>query len=185
MSGHVADRTGPNIISAAYHGRQAEVRAFLDAGIHPDSTLPGINDTALLAAAGTGQIEVVKLLLERGADINFKRPFYGSALNCAALHYQLPMVGYLLGKGCKNDLSLDAAAIVGDLQRVSELLESGVDPNRSCVGVTPLALARAGGHSAVAKLIEDAGGHPGGPWNCLKQLFRSLTAGNHRQAPKP
>ena len=43
------------------------VRAWLDAGGDPDQTDPATNQTLLMAAAFEGRLEVVRLLLGRGA----------------------------------------------------------------------------------------------------------------------
>ncbi len=57
------------------------------------------NLTALHFAASEGRLEIVKLLLEQGADVNAKDIMNLTALHCAALEGHLAVVTLLLAKG--------------------------------------------------------------------------------------
>ena len=54
-------------VHACQHGRTEVVRWFLDRGLNPD-VAPYFGRTGLLWAVMTQQVEVVRLLMERGAD---------------------------------------------------------------------------------------------------------------------
>src|SRR5437868_3255442 len=75
----------PSLLCAAWQGDVVAVKKFLASGVNPDSTdddgvcegrpnrdtnLSSSGDTPLMRAAGFGHIEVVKLLVENGVDIN-------------------------------------------------------------------------------------------------------------------
>ncbi len=57
--------------AAGAHDMMA-INAFLDAGINPNAQNAADGRTALISAAARGDLEVVKVLLERGADVNVK-----------------------------------------------------------------------------------------------------------------
>ena len=57
------------------------------------------NDTALMKAAGQGHIEVVRFLLEQGADLNIRNTQRQDALMFAAAGGHFAMVIFLLDKG--------------------------------------------------------------------------------------
>jgi ankyrin repeat protein len=68
------------LVFASLCGRLEVVRLLLDRGINIDATPPGSHwtATALHAAAGQGQLAVVELLIERGADQSIKDVRYQS-----------------------------------------------------------------------------------------------------------
>jgi ankyrin repeat protein len=97
---------------------------------------------ALLRAARQGSVEIIQMLLDRGADIN-AHPYgmytilpyerddegWGSALHCAV-------------KG-------------GHLEAVRFLLEKGIDKGyKNPIGLTALDLAKKTGHDNIIRLLE-------------------------------
>ncbi|KAF5989890.1 hypothetical protein FBULB1_515 [Fusarium bulbicola] len=66
----------------------------------------GLFGTAIQAAAYTGKTDGVKLLLEKGADVNLHSGKYGSALNAAAVRGYWDIVEILLETGAKADFYL-------------------------------------------------------------------------------
>jgi ankyrin repeat protein len=68
------------LVFASLCGRLEVVRLLLDRGINIDATPPGSHwtATALHAAAGQGQLAIVELLVERGADQSIKDVRYQS-----------------------------------------------------------------------------------------------------------
>ncbi|WP_165826537.1 ankyrin repeat domain-containing protein [Chryseobacterium oncorhynchi] len=57
------------------------------------------NRTALVAASGRGHLKIVKLLVENGAEIDYKKGTNGSALSSAVLGEDYDVVLYLLEQG--------------------------------------------------------------------------------------
>jgi hypothetical protein len=55
--------------------------------------------TPLMAAAKTGKLDLVELLVKNGADINFQNEYKQSALNRAVMQSKYNIVFYLLQKG--------------------------------------------------------------------------------------
>ena len=70
----VADGPAPDrgeaLRDAARAGDLATVTRLLDAGVPVDAKAPRHGQTPLLFAAGEGRLDVVRLLVERGADVN-------------------------------------------------------------------------------------------------------------------
>jgi outer membrane protein assembly factor BamB len=95
---------------AAGRGDVAAVRKLLDEGTPVDAKTR-YGATALSFACDKGQVEVVKLLLERGADPNAKDTFYGATpLAWASQHGGLEVARILVEKGAKDlDSALDLA----------------------------------------------------------------------------
>jgi ankyrin repeat protein len=101
-----------NIVFSAAAGRVDQVRAYLDEGdavtIEAASALPLSRDRktaaeqALVFASMCGRIETVRLLVERGVDINASPPGShrtATPLHSAALQGQVSLIGFLLDKG--------------------------------------------------------------------------------------
>ena len=65
----------------------------------------------------------MKLLLDKGADVNAKGEFGWTALTWAAQAGQLEVVRLLKDRGAEE--SLMAAACLGDLERVQRLIRKG------------------------------------------------------------
>jgi ankyrin repeat protein len=74
----------PALILAAKHGHISLVRWFLDSRALVDGPDPSIA-TPLIHAAKSGEVEICRLLLERGASIgNVSRKFKSTAYDAAA-----------------------------------------------------------------------------------------------------
>jgi len=81
------------------------VQVFLDHGVEIDQKADrGNGHTALMYAAEFGHIEVGKLLLSNGADINTVDNFNDPALNVAAFHGQLEFARMLIEMGAELNL---------------------------------------------------------------------------------
>ena len=126
-----------------------------------------LNLPALSNAAGEGHETVVKLLLEKGANIESKDDKYGwTALSKAAGQGHKAVVKLLLDKGAniesKDDKDgrtpLSNAAGEGRKAVVKLLLEKGADiESKDEEGGTPLSNAAGEGHEAVVKLLLEKG----------------------------
>ncbi|KAL9581976.1 MAG: hypothetical protein Q9203_005682 [Teloschistes exilis] len=71
---------------ACWRGYAGVVKQMLDAGVGIEERDLTFDETPLIKAASTGQQLVLKLLLERGADIHAVNPYGRNALNHARLH---------------------------------------------------------------------------------------------------
>lgn len=102
------------------------------------ATDAGINDkyfgwTALQIAANQGQLEVVKVLIDKGADINYQHPISkNTALHLAALSNHPEVVTYLISKGADVNIKLLAGVSIirplreeGNIKMVDLLLAAG------------------------------------------------------------
>ncbi len=119
--------------------------------------------SALSLACRNGNAELVRALLEAGADANTTLPGGETALMTAARTGRPEPVRLLLERGAivgaterKNQTALMWAAAEGHAEVVRILVEAGADPNRSLdSGFTPLLFAARHGHvETVAALLE-------------------------------
>src|SRR5690606_30354286 len=112
----------------------AQVKQMLEAGIHPDAQNSQAKETALMRAAGAGQLAVVEALLAAGA-----RPDKRDAAGSTAL------------------LSATAS---GRIEVVRVLLAAGADPevtSPALAGRTPLMWSLGNGNTAMAQVLLDGG----------------------------
>lgn len=91
-------------ISYAERNNLQVVGLFLDAGMTPDMTRSFDQYTALIGAAERGHTDTVRLLLDRGANINAADRNSQTALMKAAASGHLETVQYLLNRGAQPQL---------------------------------------------------------------------------------
>src|SRR2546426_380924 len=90
------------VFDAARRGDRARVQQLLDAGVDVNARAR-YDVTALAFAANNGHLDVVRLLVERGADINVPDTFYkGLAIDLALGNGYLEVAQYLLEKGSRG-----------------------------------------------------------------------------------
>ncbi|KAL9608549.1 MAG: hypothetical protein Q9167_006625 [Letrouitia subvulpina] len=126
---------GDTIFKAIARDDFTAIKDILDQGAAVDQTSrPQSGDTPLILAARNSQSNVCKLLLERGADVNFYRP---SGMYITAIH---------------------AAVTSGNIETLQCLLASkDVNPDQpDWSGNTPLLIAAEKGPSAMVKLLIDS-----------------------------
>ncbi|KAJ7863215.1 ankyrin repeat-containing domain protein [Mycena leptocephala] len=137
-------RYGSALTVASYVGKLETVRFLLDRGADVNlkggnmavhwqpppvvaSWRPGEYGSALAAAAASysGKLETVRLLLDRGADVNLKGGKYGSALAAVSYWGHLEIVRLLLDRGADVNLkggeygsALAAASSCGKLETI-------------------------------------------------------------------
>ncbi|KAF7980716.1 hypothetical protein HWV62_37187 [Athelia sp. TMB] len=112
------------------------VKEFLSSEEIQRGDANGPRGTALHGAAFYGQLEVFKLLLQLGADIDIKGGEHGTVLQAASSAGSAEIVALLLEKGADPNVgggvygsALQAASYRRSAEIVTLLLEKGVDPN--------------------------------------------------------
>lgn len=139
--------------------RQAE--AWLDAGMPPDY-MGSRTGSGLMIGAWEGKIELMRLFLARGADLNKLNANGESAIALAAWRGNLDAVKWLLEQGAMINAAprqwsaLHYAVFAGHAAVADYLIEQGADINaRSTNGSSVLMMAVYEGHQGLArKLIE-------------------------------
>jgi ankyrin repeat protein len=112
--------------AACRNGDNAKVKEFLDAGLSPDAQFDA-GVTPLLAAVSRGQLETVKLLVQRGASLSLRDDtFRLTPLGVAALFGATDIVNFLLAHS-KEDL--DVVLISGVRYGIPPMAEAGLKGN--------------------------------------------------------
>jgi ankyrin repeat protein len=133
------------------------VKKLLDAGANARAALPS-GETALMTAARTGSMEVLQLLIARGADVNAKEKSHGQTALMWAAAYDHPDV-------LKALLSADAATNIKSEERERSINTGFTVSERSfgnvekveLGGYTALLFAARNGDVEQGKLLLDRG----------------------------
>ena len=120
-------------------------------------------DSPVADAAIRGDVEAVRALLERGADVQTARPDGMTALHWAAMRSDLELAEMLLYAGANLEATtrigqhtpLHVAGRSGRAPVVQALLEAGADPHAvTASGATALHLAAQAGNGAAAAALD-------------------------------
>ena len=153
-----------DLFSVATAGNVSKMSAALLAGANANAKtrkggISGI--TLLMAASGHGHLEVVKLLLEKGADVNAKNNDGYTALMAASLEGHPEVMKLLLEEGADVNAKegrgisvLMSASTRGRAEVVKLLLKKGADVNaKNDDNLTALSIASVMGFPEVVKLL--------------------------------
>ncbi len=124
------------LYKAVNNGDIKAVTTMLDEGANENEKYVGF--TALYSAAWSGQTEIARLLIDRGADVNL-----GS--------------GVSLFPSYNTSTPLYAAAKNGYADLVRLLIDRGTDISISSGSGTPLQVAKEEGHALIVRMLQEAG----------------------------
>jgi ankyrin repeat protein len=110
--------------------------------------------TPLHLAVAEGQADVVRVLVEAGADMTARTEFNRTPLH-VALQFRPELVPLLRELGATVDAP--SAAYLGDVEQLTRHLDDGADPQDRTSGVDLLSWAAFGGAAPTAKLLLDRG----------------------------
>ena len=170
----LAQTSCPNFHESARDGDLAGVRCNLDSGADvnlEDRVIDSNNDAPLHFAAQNGHLNVVSLLLKRGANVNAKNRDSSAPLHLAAFEGHAEIASTLLAEGADADppdnlgtTPLHWAASRNNLDVVNILLAYDADVNAvdRSTGQTPLGEAQiVGANMAIIFRLIREGGHYG------------------------
>lgn len=149
----------------ALSGDLAGVTGALDGGAAIDEPEGGV--TALYIAVEAGNVELTKLLIDRGADVSLPVKFKRTPLYAATFGGFPDLVKLLLDSGAdpnqlaKSQTNLHVAADNGCLQCAIYLVDAGADVNAlTGDGTPPIHFAVRRGHDDVVAYLRDHGAAP-------------------------
>ena len=150
-----ADR---DLMRAITHSNVDAVAKSLKEGISANDRIYG--DMPLSVAAGHASLDIAKLFLDHGANVDSDNHWGCTALYCAVYARNNAMVKLLLDHGAKSQLddSLRHAAFAGEADIVRMLIDRHANLNvREINGETPLYQAASEGHKEVILILLEAG----------------------------
>ena len=133
-----------------------------------DLHMTGLNEI-LLTAARHGHQNVVKLMIEQGADINYKADYNSiTLLHYASKHAHVTVAKFLVKQGAdmkattevRLETPLHYASMNGHVEVVQFFLDKGAPINlQTSDGYSPLHLASTHGHSALVMFLLQQGAY--------------------------
>lgn len=150
-----------SLMDVAYKGKTDSVLYWLQSGAEVDARNAGSQETALMYAAQQGHLDIVKILLENGADPNLEPRNNEEALIRAVATGQQKVAEELIRYGAKlqqtgnlDKTPLHYAAGYGFYYIVDMLIYYGAEiDNTARNNVTPLLLCISAGYPSVAELL--------------------------------
>lgn len=150
-----ADDPGEQLLAAARKGDAAAVKQLLDQGANVNSK-NRYGSTALFFACDRGHFDVVKLLVERGADMNVKDTFYNAtALSWAMSKKHENIVNLLVEKGVDVTDALQMTVQSNDQKLFRTILDRGTLNKRMLDEA--LLVAQVSKRDEMAKTLESLG----------------------------
>jgi hypothetical protein len=151
-----------DLLDATESGNIRRVQELLDSGVDINDYVNDYGMTALLLASMYEHIDIVRLLLEKGADVNIKDENGYNALMWASVRGYTDIVRLLLENGADINLqnengytALMLASVSGITEIVRLLLEKGADVNiRDEYGNATLSLALYHGYTDIVDLLK-------------------------------
>ena len=151
---------------AVESGDIRKVTGWLDEGLSPEFQARPLG-SGLMIAAWYGNIDMMALFVERGANLRSANQNGEQALQLAAWQGQTKAVRWLLERGAplnregKNWGALHYAVFNGHLELAKELIERGAEVNAASPnGSTPLMMAAREGRDELTKVLMESGADP-------------------------
>lgn len=162
MANHLPTPEEVNLFVGAAHGDLATVRAFADAFPEHINAPSGQGETALQAAAHTGQRAIAEFLLARGAPLDICT---AAVLGRDQTVREMLAADRSLAKatGAHGIPVAFYSALAGNLVAAAVLHEYGADLNGGAKVNTPLHGAVLGGHPEMAQWLLEHGATPNLP----------------------
>jgi ankyrin repeat protein len=167
---------------ACVNGSAGMVERLLGAGANPNTMMPD-GETVLMTAARTGNVDVVKALLLRGARVQDKEPSRGqTALMWAAAENNAGAIKLLIEAGADINARSTAGSFTpylfavrgGHIDASRVLIDAGTDVNQTLPdGTSALVLAVINAHYELAAFLLDKGANPNAAaqgWTALHQI---------------
>jgi ankyrin repeat protein len=143
------------LASAIELGMVDVVAALLELGADPNQLCDDNHQTPLTLAIESDNIEIIQLLLQFKADLEYGASVSGYPLQVACSKGNIIIVRTLLEAGAKANLG-DPSLFLSSSQYGKENNED-FDPNRILIEYTPLMLAANNGHFEVVQILVEAG----------------------------
>jgi hypothetical protein len=148
---------GEDLLTAVRKGDAVRVKELLAQGADVNAKSP-YGATGLFFAADRGNMEIMKILLDHGADVKVKDTFYGAtAVTWAVNKGNVDIVTLLLNKGApgaEDALELGVSKANGELVKAALEHKSEIKPERLSMA---LATATKEKHTDIAELLKSAG----------------------------
>jgi ankyrin repeat protein len=153
-----------DFIQAVQKSNPAEVVALLKRGMDAN-TVDRTGQPVLHIAAREGNLEVLRVLVQAGADIDKRNAMKETPIMLAALGGHVKLVEFLISREAQINhpgwTPLLYAATNGQTEVIKVLLENHAYIDSSSPnGSTPIMMAIRGGHQAAARLLLDEGADP-------------------------
>jgi hypothetical protein len=157
--------SGETIVEAAKNGDLDAVKKIIKAEPSQVNATDKWKHTVLHWACMRANWDIVRYLVENGADLNVKGGDGGTAINWAVHHDNVEIIKLLIDKGAKLDIQnrwgmteLHTAIWRGCIQVVDYLLDQGSDPLiKTIEGWTAMHYAYRSGHDHVIELLKKRG----------------------------
>lgn len=148
----------------AAQGQDAELVKRLQAGEAADAGAEAGRDSALLVYAAAGNTRMVRVLLQAGADMEYRNEAGKTALALALEKGRLPTAKALINAGADVNLVFAERSLLmhsvsaNSLLMAQVLMDAGVNVNyRSPQGETALNIAQKQGYSDLQMLLMQSG----------------------------
>jgi ankyrin repeat protein len=183
--GQAAPSLEEQLRHAALHGDLEQVKTVLKKG--KINTCDENGSTTLITATLVGNTEIVKLLLENGANVNAKNMYDETVLS----HASQDVLALLLDNGADfNAKNIHGQTVLPEMARNKDidamrvLINKGADVNaKTNDGWTALMWGVSHGHPGMVKLLLDHGADPNIRTSGGKTLLMEAVASDHQLTP--